>query len=82
VRTAGHAWVDEFVDRVVAVMKLFDFKGKRVLDIGCRDGALSFAAEQLGATEVIGVDNDLSDGLINFHTVEGFERQSLSNQRS
>src|ERR1700730_3340025 len=50
----------------VSVMKCFDLKGKRVLDIGCRDGAQSFAAEQLGASEVIGIDNDLSDGLTSF----------------
>lgn len=66
VTTAGHAWTDEYVNRVFTVMKRFDFKGKRVLDIGCRDGALSFAAEHLGASEVIGIDNDLSDGLTNF----------------
>jgi SAM-dependent methyltransferase len=47
-------------------MKCFDLKGKRVLDIGCRDGAQSFAAERLGASEVIGIDNDLSDGLTSF----------------
>lgn len=66
VLTAGYAWADEFVDRVFNVMKRFDFKGKRVLDIGCRDGAHSFEAEQLGASEVIGIDNDLSDGLTDF----------------
>jgi tRNA (mo5U34)-methyltransferase len=66
VLTAGHAWADEFVDRVFNVMKRFDFKGKRILDIGCRDGAHSFAAEQLGAAEIIGIDNDLSDGLTEF----------------
>ena len=37
-----------------------DVKGKRVLDIGCRDGLFSFAAESMGAAEVIGIDNDLS----------------------
>ena len=66
VLTAGEAWTDDYVNRVIAVMKRFDFKRKRVLDIGCRDGAQSFAAEQLGATESIGIDNDLSDGLTNF----------------
>jgi SAM-dependent methyltransferase len=30
-----------------------------VLDIGCRDGALSFEAERLGAAEVLAVDFDL-----------------------
>jgi len=41
-------------------LKSLDVKGKRVLDIGCRDGLFSFAAESMGATEVVGIDNDLS----------------------
>jgi 2-polyprenyl-3-methyl-5-hydroxy-6-metoxy-1,4-benzoquinol methylase len=41
-------------------LKSLDMKGKRVLDIGCRDGLFSFAAESMGAAEVIGIDNDLS----------------------
>lgn len=40
--------------------------GKRVLDVGCRDGLFSFEAEKLGAIEVIGIDNDLSRGAIEF----------------
>jgi tRNA (mo5U34)-methyltransferase len=43
-------------------LKSIDVKGKRVLDIGCRDGLFSFAAESMGATEVVGIDNDLSKG--------------------
>jgi 2-polyprenyl-3-methyl-5-hydroxy-6-metoxy-1,4-benzoquinol methylase len=41
-------------------LRSLDLKGKRVLDIGCRDGLFSFAAESMGAAEVIGIDNDLS----------------------
>ena len=41
-------------------VKSLDLKGKRVLDIGCRDGLFSFAAESMGAAEVVGIDNDLS----------------------
>lgn len=41
-----------------------DFRGKRVLDIGCRDGLFSFEAERRGAREVIGIDNDLSTGAV------------------
>jgi 2-polyprenyl-3-methyl-5-hydroxy-6-metoxy-1,4-benzoquinol methylase len=41
-------------------LQSLDLKGKRVLDIGCRDGLFSFAAEAMGAAEVIGIDNDLS----------------------
>lgn len=41
-------------------LQSLNLKGKRVLDIGCRDGLYAFAAEKLGASEVIGIDNDLS----------------------
>jgi len=43
-----------------------DFSNKRVLDIGCRDGRWSFEAEKRGAREVIGIDNDLSRGAVEF----------------
>jgi SAM-dependent methyltransferase len=43
-----------------------DFKGKRVLDVGCRDGMFSFEAENRGAAEVVGIDNELSRGAIEF----------------
>lgn len=48
------------------VLRQFDLQGQRVLDIGCRDGLFSFEAEKLGAAEVIGIDNDLSKGAIEF----------------
>jgi SAM-dependent methyltransferase len=41
-----------------------DLRGKRVLDVGCRDGLYSFMAERRGAAEVIGIDNDLSKGAV------------------
>ena len=41
-------------------LKALDLTGKRVLDVGCRDGLFSFAAESMGAGEVVGIDNDLS----------------------
>lgn len=41
-------------------LRELDLRGKRVLDIGCRDGLFSFAAERMGAAEVVGIDNDLS----------------------
>jgi len=41
-------------------IKTIDLKGKRVLDIGCRDGLFSFLAESMGAEEIIGIDNDIS----------------------
>lgn len=43
-----------------------DLKGKRVLDIGCRDGLFSFEAERMGSLEVIGIDNDLSKPALEF----------------
>jgi SAM-dependent methyltransferase len=47
-------------------LKTLDLKGKRVLDIGCRDGLFSFAAETMGAAEVVGIDNDLSKAATEF----------------
>jgi SAM-dependent methyltransferase len=43
-----------------------DLRDRRVLDIGCRDGLFSFEAEKLGAKEVIGIDNNLSTGAVEF----------------
>jgi 2-polyprenyl-3-methyl-5-hydroxy-6-metoxy-1,4-benzoquinol methylase len=49
---------------VLAAISRLNFKGKRVLDVGCRDGLYSFKAEQLGAADVIAIDNDLSQGSV------------------
>src|SRR5262245_6216887 len=43
-----------------------DLAGKRVLDVGCRDGLYSFMAERRGAKEVVGIDNDLSRAAVEF----------------
>ncbi|MGO9008186.1 MAG: class I SAM-dependent methyltransferase [Beijerinckiaceae bacterium] len=64
--TAGDNLSDGAVTRFIGVMEGLDFKGKRVLDIGCRDGAMSFASERMGAAEIIAFDNDLPEGLTNF----------------
>ena len=45
---------------VLEQIRRYDLREKRVLDIGCRDGLFSFAAEKLGAAVVLGIDNDLS----------------------
>lgn len=45
---------------VLDALAAIDLAGLRVLDVGCRDGLFSFEAERRGATEVIGIDNDLS----------------------
>lgn len=49
------------VQRALSKLKL---EGKRVLDVGCRDGLFSFEAEKLGAREIIGIDNSLSKGAV------------------
>jgi SAM-dependent methyltransferase len=41
-----------------------DLRGKRVLDVGCRDGKFAFEAERRGAAEVVAIDNDLSNGAV------------------
>jgi hypothetical protein len=51
---------------IMAELHRCDLAGKRVLDIGCRDGLFSFEAEKMGAQEVLGIDNDLSPGATEF----------------
>ena len=43
-----------------------DFNNKKVLDIGCRDGLFSFKAEESGASKIIGIDNEISKGAVDF----------------
>ncbi len=52
--------------QVLDAMRSIDLKGKRVLDIGCRDGLFSFEAERLQSAKVIGIDNDLSKPAVDF----------------
>lgn len=59
VRTPGWPVIVPIVDMVRDAMRGCDWRDKKVLDIGCRDGALSIEAERLGAREVVGVDFDL-----------------------
>ncbi len=47
-------------------LRALDLKGKRVLDIGCRDGLFSFAAEAMGAADVVAIDNDPSRAATEF----------------
>ena len=60
ITTPGFLPVVRGQEMVLRHLKSLDLRGRRVLDIGCRDGLFSFAAESLGASEVIGIDNDLS----------------------
>ena len=57
----AHLW-----DFILRCMEPVDYKGKAVLDIGCRDGLFSFEAERRGAASVLGIDNDLSPGAVEF----------------
>ena len=49
---------------VLDQLRAIDCKGKRVLDVGCRDGLFAIEAERLGAREVIAIDNCLSRGAV------------------
>jgi SAM-dependent methyltransferase len=51
---------------VLDALGKMDLNGKRVLDIGCRDGLFSFEAERRGASEVIAIDNNLSRPAVEF----------------
>jgi SAM-dependent methyltransferase len=68
VQTPG--WSEPHVLRLqetaMKVLRSLPLRNKRVLDIGCRDGLFSFEAEKMGASEVIGIDNDLSRGATEF----------------
>ena len=57
-------WFQTMWDFDLECMKNVDFKNKKVLDIGCRDGLFSFEAERQGAKEIIGIDNDISRGAV------------------
>lgn len=52
--------------KTLRALRALDLRGKRVLDIGCRDGLFAFEAERLGASEVVGFDNDLSRAAVEF----------------
>jgi SAM-dependent methyltransferase len=49
---------------VLAAMTAEGVEGRRVLDAGCRDGIFAFAAEQQGAAEAVGLDNNQSTGAL------------------
>jgi SAM-dependent methyltransferase len=53
-------------DMILAGMDGIHFTDQRVLDVGCRDGLFCFEAERRGAREVVGIDNDLSRGAVEF----------------
>jgi SAM-dependent methyltransferase len=66
IRTGGWSVVHRVVEMTLASLRELDLKGKRVLDIGCRDGIFAFEAEKRGARDVVAVDNDPSPGMREF----------------
>jgi SAM-dependent methyltransferase len=48
------------------IQRIGDFSGKRVLDIGCRDGLFLYEMEKRGAASLLGIDNDLSIAAVEF----------------
>jgi SAM-dependent methyltransferase len=66
IATPGWEGSVPMVNMILQAVRSLDLKNKRVLDIGCRDGLFCFEAENTGAREVIGIDNDLSPGATEF----------------
>src|SRR5713101_6728024 len=66
VRTPGLKIMLPIQASIMDELHCHDLAGKRFLDIGCRDGLFSFEAEKMGASEVVGIDNDLSIGATEF----------------
>lgn len=64
--TPGWPVVVPIVEMVRRVMRRVPLAGRRMLDIGCRDGILSFDAEAMGALEVLGIDSDLNRPAVDF----------------
>ena len=56
--TAATDYYSHRTDDRLAVLPRTLFEGKRVLDLGCNAGAISFEIRELGAKEVLGIDID------------------------
>ena len=50
------AWTPEDQAGTLGALEQIDFRGKKVLDVGCLDGLWSFEAERRGAAEVYATD--------------------------
>lgn len=48
----------ETTHMMIEMMQKIDFQSKRVFDYGCGTGILAIMAGKLGATEIVGVDNE------------------------
>jgi SAM-dependent methyltransferase len=64
VSTPGWPVILPLIELTRRAVRSLDLRGKRVLDIGCRDGLFAFEAERLGAAEVVAIDSDLSPAAI------------------
>jgi len=64
VSTPGLEGFAKQAEPILRLMDRLDFVGKRVLDIGCRDGFFSFHAERRGAADLLGIDTCLSLGAV------------------
>jgi SAM-dependent methyltransferase len=64
VSTPGLKHFTEQAAPILRLMDKVDFLGKRVLDVGCRDGFFCFYAERRGAAELLGIDTCLSLGAL------------------
>jgi SAM-dependent methyltransferase len=64
--TAGWKPAQMLQQFICRCIRSVDVRGKRVLDIGCRDGLMSFEAERAGAAEVIAIDSDMSKAAVEF----------------
>src|SRR5262245_48823069 len=62
--TPGWPVVIPIVNLTLQALEGLDFKDKRVLDVGCRDGLFAFEAERRGAREILAIDNDVSRGAV------------------
>jgi 2-polyprenyl-3-methyl-5-hydroxy-6-metoxy-1,4-benzoquinol methylase len=79
--TPGHRAAEPQQDLVRRNLDSVEIEGKRVLDVGCRDGLFCFEAERRGASEVIGIDNELSHGATEFlipHLKSGVKMYELN----
>lgn len=58
-----------------------DLTGKSILDIGTRDGKYAFQAERQGASKIVGIDTDQSQGALwlkeRWKSVVEFRRESV-----
>jgi SAM-dependent methyltransferase len=62
--TPGVERYEPYQRGVLEAMTAAGVAGRRVLDAGCRDGIFAFAAEQQGAAEAVGLDNNQSTGAL------------------